>query len=363
MSFRLNHYPDFDHRVLGKLALVTVCFLPLLSLAIQPAIAQTAQLPDPVAASVKQDVAKTLQISADKLKIVSFTQQNWPDGCLNLPKKDEICTQAIVPGWRVEVTDGAQQYFYRTDSTGKTLRAEGLPGSSLPLAVAQRVQQFAARELKIDSDKLKIAAIEPRVFDGCLGIFTPNRACTKIAIQGWQAVISNGSTSWLYHLDRDGRRIVQNPTASGALAPVAIGFVGVASALPNRQVDTTTQNLVFSSTSSGDITGQTITTTLTTDGKVIRSIVAPNIRSRPVVIRTLLPQQVEKFLALVLIRQRFANLNRLTYLTEAAVADVPTIALQDATHRISYISTEKPKLPKSLRAIIDAWEKIIAVKK
>jgi hypothetical protein len=308
-----------------------------------------------VATSVKQDVAKTFQISADKLKVVSFTQQNWPDGCLNLPKKDEICTQAIVPGWRVEITDGVQQYFYRTDNTGKTLRSEVLPGSILPLAIAQRVQQFAARELRSSIEKLKIAAIEPRVFDGCLGIFTPNQACTKIAIQGWQAVISNGSTSWLYHLDRDGRQIVQNPTASGALAPVAIGF--------DRQADTTTQNLVFASTASGDLTGQTITTTLTTDGKVVRSIVAPNIRSRPVVLKTLLPQQVEKFLALVLMRQRFANLNRLTYLTSAAVADVPTIVLQDATHRTSYISTEKTKLPKSLRAIIDAWDKIIAVKK
>lgn len=343
----LNYY----YRSLGKLAIFTTWLLPL---AIPPAIAQTAQLPDPVATSVKQDVTKTFQISADKLKVVSFTQQNWPDGCLNLPKKDEICTQAIVPGWRVEVTDGVQQYFYRTDNTGKTLRAEALPESILPLAVAQRVQQFAARELRIGSDKLKIAAIEPRVFDGCLGIFTPNQACTKIAIEGWQAVISNGSTSWLYHLDRDGRRIVQNPTASNALAPVKIDF--------NRQVDDN-RSIVFASISSGDITGQTITTTLTTDGKVIQSIVAPNIRSRPVVLKKLLPQQVEKFLALVLMRQRFANLNRLTYLTEAAVADVPTIVLQDATHRTSYTSTEKSKLPKSLRTIIDAWDKIIAVRR
>jgi hypothetical protein len=37
---------------------------------------------------------------------------------------DEVCSMAIVTGWRVEVSDKLQTWFYRTDRQGKTIRLE-----------------------------------------------------------------------------------------------------------------------------------------------------------------------------------------------------------------------------------------------
>jgi hypothetical protein len=342
------------HRCLsiGYVAIGISILAPIVSLlpVTAPAIAQANVLPTAVEKSVKQDMVRRFQIPLASIKVQNFSAQAWPDGCLGLARADEVCTQSIVNGWLVEATDGSQRYVYRTDNTGKNLRSETMPQSVLPLAVARKLRQFANRELGISLAKLSVTAIQPSTFDGCLGIFTPNRACTKIAIPGWQAVVSDERHSWVYHLDRTASRIVQNTAASRAVAPVAISFSTIDAALQ--------PNILFTSSASGDLTGRTITTTLATDGKVTRLIVAPNIRSRPVLLRTLNRSQLDRFRVL-LTRQGFRNLNGLSYLASASVADVPTITFQSIDSRTSYTSIEQQHVPRSLQTIITAWEEIV----
>jgi hypothetical protein len=162
-------------------------------------------------------------------------------------------------------------------------------------------------------------------------------------------VLADGRRSWVYHLDRNASRIVQNLAASNALAPVAISFASADAALE--------PNILFSSSTSGDITGRTTLATLAADGKVTRLITAPNIRSRPVLLRTLTPRQLDRFKTL-LSRQGFANLNGLSYLTGTSVADVPTVTLQAIGSSTSYTSIEKQRVPKSLQSIVTAWAEI-----
>jgi hypothetical protein len=348
-------------RIHRYLAIGSAIFLaPISSLlpATAPAIAQANVLPVAVATSVKQDLVRQFRVPLASIKVQNFSEQAWPDGCLGLAKTDEICTQATVNGWQVIATDGSQNYVYRTDNTGKNLRSETSPQSVLPLAVARQLRQFANRELGISTAKLSVTAIAPRTFDGCLGIFKPDRTCThtKIAIPGWQAVLIDGRRSWVYHLDRQASRIVQNSAASNAIAPVAITFPSAGDSLG--------RNILFASSVSGDLTGRTIINTLANDGKVTRLIVAPNIRSRPVLLRTLNRSQLDRFKSL-LVRQRLPNLNGLSYLTSASVADVPTVAFQaivagkrPRTIGMSYTSIEQQRVPKSLQAVISAWETI-----
>lgn len=162
-------------------------------------------------------------------------------------------------------------------------------------------------------------------------------------------MLADGRRSWVYHLDRNASRIVQNLAASNALAPVAISFASADAALE--------PNILFSSSTSGDITGRTTLATLAADGKVTRLITAPNIRSRPVLLRTLTPRQLDRFKTL-LSRQGFANLNGLSYLTGTSVADVPTVTLQAIGSSTSYTSIEKQRVPKSLQSIVTAWAEI-----
>jgi hypothetical protein len=81
-------------------------------------------LPPPLANAVKKDVANRTGIAPGKLNITKYNQETWPNGCLGISEPDQMCTQALVPGWRITVTDGQKTWVYRTDNTGRNMRME-----------------------------------------------------------------------------------------------------------------------------------------------------------------------------------------------------------------------------------------------
>lgn len=82
------------------------------------------QIPRQVADAVRQDIAQRENIPVSRLRVTQSSQQTWSDGCLGLAQADEFCTQALVEGWRVTVSDGRFTWVYRTDSSGRVLRRE-----------------------------------------------------------------------------------------------------------------------------------------------------------------------------------------------------------------------------------------------
>lgn len=92
-------------------------------LLVQPSLAS----PDPpnsVIAAARQDLSQKTKISVNRLQIQATQPQTWPDGCLGLAKPGELCTQALVQGWRIILTDNQKTWVYRTDSSGANLRLE-----------------------------------------------------------------------------------------------------------------------------------------------------------------------------------------------------------------------------------------------
>ena len=84
-------------------------------------------LPPEVQSAVFEDTVKRTSKTADALRVVEAEPQNWNDGCLGLSEPEEICTQAIVSGWRVIVTDGMREWAYRTDDSGSLVKLEESP--------------------------------------------------------------------------------------------------------------------------------------------------------------------------------------------------------------------------------------------
>ena len=95
---------------------------PLLNPWVQ--IAQAQQLPPAIAGMVLQSHARSLNQPVNRFSISAATPRNWPDGCLGLAEPGEFCAQVLIPGWQVTVTNGQQNWTYRTDSTGSALRLE-----------------------------------------------------------------------------------------------------------------------------------------------------------------------------------------------------------------------------------------------
>ena len=79
---------------------------------------------EPAAAVARKDLATKLSIDEKSIVIMQITDITWSDGCLGLGGPAESCLQALVPGFRIEMLAKGKTYFYRTDKTGATVRAE-----------------------------------------------------------------------------------------------------------------------------------------------------------------------------------------------------------------------------------------------
>jgi hypothetical protein len=91
-----------------------------------------------LAAAVRADAARMLGL-ADGGAALQVTAEavTWSDGSLGCPQPGMMYTQALVPGWRVVVGDGARQWAYHASRAGAWVlcpagRARGpLPGDAL----------------------------------------------------------------------------------------------------------------------------------------------------------------------------------------------------------------------------------------
>jgi hypothetical protein len=96
-------------------------------------------LPDEIAEAVIEDVAERSGMSASTLKIIQVARQTWPNGCLGLG--DDICTQAVVPGWQVIVAGEDKMWAYRTDISGSLVKYDEV----LSQRMTSRVARFSER--------------------------------------------------------------------------------------------------------------------------------------------------------------------------------------------------------------------------
>ena len=81
-------------------------------------------IPTKILDAVKKELSQRLNIKPDQLELEEAMRQNWSNGCLGLAKPDEICTQAIVEGWKVVMSYQNKTWTYRTDATGANIRLE-----------------------------------------------------------------------------------------------------------------------------------------------------------------------------------------------------------------------------------------------
>ena len=81
-------------------------------------------LPPDVALDIQNRVSEILGVPVESIQLQSIEQMEWPDGCLGLPEPDEVCTEAITPGWLLVFTADGQEYRFRADQTGTVIRRE-----------------------------------------------------------------------------------------------------------------------------------------------------------------------------------------------------------------------------------------------
>jgi hypothetical protein len=103
----------------------------LLRLESQPTA--TEMVPSSVVNAASLQATQQLGLPDSTVKLREAQQHLWPDSCLGLAHRDEICTHTLVPGWQITLASGWEQWVYRTDETG----------SNIVLDVAASTQDFS----------------------------------------------------------------------------------------------------------------------------------------------------------------------------------------------------------------------------
>jgi outer membrane lipoprotein-sorting protein len=182
-------------------------------------------LPPPVARAVLRDISRQQGILPSRLKIIEYNRKTWRNGCLELPRPDELCTQVLVPGWQVVVSDGNQKWIYHTNNNGRSLRWANTDPSwfdssnNLPKSVRNAVLQAASRRSHKPVSRLKIIQAQRRTWrDGCLELGGPGISCIQVLVPGWRVVVSVDGEKLVYHTNESGSLIRFNEKESKVTA-------------------------------------------------------------------------------------------------------------------------------------------------
>ncbi|MEH2053408.1 hypothetical protein [Nostoc sp.] len=316
------------------------------------------RLPRLVANAVLRDLARRQGISTRELQIIDYNQQTWRNGCLELPQPDEICTQALIPGWRIVVSNGKQNWIYHTNNNGRSLRlasantpSENLP-DKLPTSVKNAVLQAASRRLQQPISQLTIIQAQKQTWrDSCLELANADEFCTQALVSGWRVVIGAVDQTLVYHTNQTGSLLRLNQKGSeSTLAPVQIPV----SELP-PPLD---RDIVFRQISSGGFTGRTYETVLLKDGRLIRVRIGDaNDSERSV--RRVSVQQVKQFVR-SLERSKFSKFKNLSYPAPSGAADYITYTLTSQEGTVQYNDISQNNLPKNLQTVVKAWNQLAA---
>lgn len=74
--------------------------------------------------AVFKEVMQKSGLSASQLRVVEVERETWSNGCLGLESSDTVCSQALVPGWRVVVASNEERWVFRTNESGSLVKLD-----------------------------------------------------------------------------------------------------------------------------------------------------------------------------------------------------------------------------------------------
>jgi hypothetical protein len=90
------------------------------------------EVPSEILDKVRADAATRAGVDAASVKVISSEAVTWPNGALGCGKPGEMVTQAIVPGYRIELEANGQRYTYHTSERGRFRLCTGIARGRLP---------------------------------------------------------------------------------------------------------------------------------------------------------------------------------------------------------------------------------------
>jgi hypothetical protein len=98
----------------------------------QGASAVDGEVPAALLDKIRTELASEQGVAAGDVKVISAQAVNWPNGALGCPKPGRMYTQAIVPGYRIELEAGGKRFRYHAAQRGGYKRCDNAIGALTP---------------------------------------------------------------------------------------------------------------------------------------------------------------------------------------------------------------------------------------
>ncbi|MCC6300422.1 MAG: hypothetical protein IT314_14100 [Anaerolineales bacterium] len=160
----------------------------------------------PAEQAAVERLASILNLPPEKIGVVSTEAVEWPDGCLGIERPGMMCTQAIVPGYRILLEAEGEQFEFRTNESGSQVAQAG---SAAPIGLMEEaIMAQLAANLGLDIDKISLVGSSEVEFpDSCLGVAFMDEACAQVVTPGKIIVLEANGLQFEYHLSADGTRV------------------------------------------------------------------------------------------------------------------------------------------------------------
>jgi hypothetical protein len=157
-------------------------------------------LPPQAAQEAVGTLAAQLDVPVDQVTIAQIDEEDWPDGCLGLATDDEMCTEAIVPGFRVILRAGEAVHEFRTNRDGSVVREVTSSEEDLTGRAAELLVRLSGLAL----DRIQVTGLEQRDWpNSCLGVEAPEEMCLAVITPGYRIRYQVEGESYVVHTTAD----------------------------------------------------------------------------------------------------------------------------------------------------------------
>jgi len=151
-------------------------------------------------------LSTTLNLPPGQITVISAETVDWPDGCLGIQKMGAMCTQAIVPGYKIILEANGGKYEFHTNKDGSQV------AQVESVAVATSAEEMVIKQLAAnlgfnDSDISVVSNSDVEFSDACLGVAMNDITCAQVTAPGKIIVLEVDKVQYEYHVSKDGKLV------------------------------------------------------------------------------------------------------------------------------------------------------------
>ena len=148
-------------------------------------------------------LSTTLSLPPGQIKLISTEAVNWPDGCLGVQRMGVMCTQAVVPGFKIVLEVAGKQYEVHTDEDGSSVVM--VPGAANSANLEKLLIKRLATNLGLQESAISVVSTADVEFaDSCLGVAMKDVVCAEVVTPGKIIVLEAAGIQYEYHVSADG---------------------------------------------------------------------------------------------------------------------------------------------------------------